>query len=185
MATKKYIEFIREWGTDANKPQIKVSDRMIDEIDLKEENDRFDIEGQLEVMFDRVDISESVDNRSEADPYGEEDWNANLPEKDFSNWKGNLWDWLIQLGDDYYKDLLHKLDGADEREGTFYISEIIDGLESDENISLTGDEIRKIRKMAEDELTEYLVKDEDEETVPDPDEYYDRKRLEELEELEK
>jgi len=85
---KKYIEFIREWGTDANKPQIKIGDRVISDIDMRteeefEEEEERDKQKDLEIMFASVDMSENL--VSENDPYGEENWEDKPRKKRLEN----------------------------------------------------------------------------------------------------
>jgi hypothetical protein len=172
--TQKYNDFILEWGTDANKPQTKVSDRMMSDIEIeKDQEDNGEIEDQLEIMFGSVDMNESV---IEEDPYGEEDWNYSPPDMDYKNYKKGLYNWLKQLKNDFIDECLDAIENRTKKEAKLYIDDIIYELGYDEGENIPQDQLNAIKRDI-DELYDLCCDNEEYiDEGPDPDEWYDSHR---------
>jgi len=181
MAVKKYKEFLLEWGFGGSeggvnqKDPVIVSDRMITDIQVGEyEEDEEDRD--IAVLKDLEDIDESVDLA--LDPYSEEDWEGELVDMDYINCGKPIEEWLRSLNDEYINDLLDKIKDSDREKAEESAEEIVSIIE--DTMDLDDDQIRALYRDSDDLYIDKDV-DNDEDEGPDPDEWYDRTRLEELE----
>lgn len=166
---KNFNEFILEFGTGyeggpASRDNIKISDKILDEIDLEIEEDEKD-EKNIPILSD-------IKEQHELDPYGEENWNeANY---NYSTWKGSVFSFLKQLNDEYLDLLLYNIEGADRKKGEDIIEEILLYMsDEEEGPILTSEEHKALSKDIYD-LLELCYLEEDE--GPDPDWIYDQWR---------
>jgi len=186
---KKYNSFILEWGTDANKDPIKVGDRIMTEIDLRDDqedqDEKGDIEGQLEIMFGGADMSESADPN--IDPYGEEDWVETT--YNYIQWKKekkSLYKFLKQFNNSFIDECLKYICLRKKREieNVPIFDEILYELNpenEDASLALDQENYDAVKRDMGDLLELCEPDEEDEEIGPDPDEWYEYQREKEYE----
>lgn len=179
---KKYKQFLFEWGYGgeggvASKDPIKVRSAMLTEIDPLEAREEEEEEDNTDIPI-LSDANESVDNDN--DPYGEENWEDNLPSYSYISWDNGIYSFLKQLKNIFIDECLAKLEKIDQKNAKEWLDDIMSEIE-DGDYDFNLDEIRAIRDDIDD-LLELCVdnEDDDKDEGPDPDEYYDRMREREM-----
>lgn len=171
MKISNYKEFLLlefEGGPASHQP-VKVGDGMMVDIILDDEEGEEEEDKDIDILHD---LSEGVDN----DPYNEET-DIDLPEKSYKMWHGSLYDFLMQYGDPEIVKSLHSIENcSSSRDASNYIEDILASLEEE----IDWADYRRIYDEI-DILYDLVHEDEDDrDRGPDPDEAYDRSRLEEF-----
>ncbi len=185
---KKYKQFLFEWGYGgeggvASKDPIKVRSAMLTEIDPIEAREEEEEEDNTDIPI-LSDANESVDNDN--DPYGEENWEENLPSYSYMSWDNGIYSFLKQLKNSFIDECLAGLERVEQKDAEEWLDDIRNEID-DGDYNFSSEEIRAIRDDIDD-LLELCVDNEDDDDRdegPDPDEYYDRKREEEHERWER
>jgi hypothetical protein len=165
MNLKRFNDFIFEFGTGyeggpAGRDVSKVKDRMFTDIDLEDDGEEKEEED--------IPILQDLLEQATIDPYGEENWNEKSPEFKYTTWKGSLYDFLVQLNDEYINETLQQIERCITRkEARLLVKDVLIGLED----KLDPIEYRAVERDIE--ILEELVEEPNDEG-PDPDEAYDR-----------
>lgn len=177
---KKYNDFLREWGTDANKPHILATDKNITILRVDDEEE----EEETKDIPILQDLDESVHPE---DPYGEENWTD--PSFDYIQWKKEkkrLYRFLKQFNNPFIENCLKYISLTTKREiekdsSTFdEILYELDPENEDSPSSLDQENYNAVKRDIDDLLELCEPDDEDYDEGPDPDEWYDRMREREL-----
>ena len=174
---KNYKQFLLEWGTDANKPQIKIGDRVIDEVDIRSEEELEEDEDKKNKKDKDLpilkDTNESV---SENDPYGEErdDDLPYAPEVYYTRWEGEIYDFFKQLKDEEVDNLLKLIaDSTTKDKADDYIEDLYYYIEDSGRFGYL--EMNAIRNDIYDLFLLCDFDEDEDDSGPDPDEYHDMK----------
>lgn len=179
MAIKKYKDFLLEYeGGPPAKDPIKVSSGMITNVELEEEEELD--QKEIDILKDFNESNSHLD----IDPYGEENWETST--FDYINWNKGLYDFLKQLNNPFIDECLGTIENSRKEDvilGGGPLDGILYELEPQNMDSDTALDNINYRAVTRDinELLELCMPDDEDDEGPDPDEYHDRKRLEEYE----